>query len=458
MKSTMFKHLHTSLLSGVLAVVLPVAAAAQSPLDQYVKDGLESNLVLQQKNLSLQQAQHALQAARSYFFPTVSLLADYTSGDGGRSIAIPVGDMLNPVYATLNQMTQSDVFPQIENVEQNFFPKNFYDARVRTTLPIINTDIHINRSIQSQQVMLSQYEVEAYKRQLVLDIKTAYFNLLSADAAVEIYESAQMLMKKNVEINESLLKNGKALYADLIRSKSEAEKVKADLNMARNRKVNAQRYFNFLLNRDLDAEVALKDAFDDEVAVGVDTDSSAWCKREELQMMKTLYEINESSVKMYKLSRLPKVNAFLDLGTQAYNWQYNDDSRYYLVGVQMSVPIFQGFRNNLNIRQGNLEVKKTQQQIAVTEQQLELATALALNDLQTATQNYIAAQEQLRSAQSYFSLVEKGYREGVNSLIEFLDARNQLTSSQLQQAVRKFEWLAAQARVERETASYDFQN
>jgi outer membrane protein len=458
MKSLMFKHPVLSLRAAVVLVMISLSATAQTPLDRYVHEGLQSNLVLQQKNLSLQQAQHSLQAARSYFLPSVSLLADYTSGEGGRSIAIPVGDMLNPVYATLNQMTQSDAFPQIQNVEQNFFPKNFYDAKVRTTLPLINTDIVINQSIQSQQVMLKQYELEAYKRELVLDIKTAYFNLLSAETAVKIYESARGLVNKNVEINESLVRNGKALPANLIRAKSEAEKVKADLNMARNRKLNAHKYFNFLLNRELTSAVVLEDSFEDENLVVAAGDSSAWRSREELQMMKTVQSINESSVKMHKLSRLPKVNAFLDLGTQAYDWQYNNDSRYYLVGVQLSLPIFQGFRNNLNIRQGNLEVKKAQQQLTVTAQQLELATSVALSDHQTAAQNYIAAQEQLKSAQSYFTLIDKGYREGVNSLIEFLDARNQLTSSQLQQTVRKFEWLTAQARVERETASYHFRN
>ena len=100
---------------------------------------------------------------QSYFLPSVNLLADYTSGEGGRSIGIPVGDLLNPVYASLNQMTQSDAFPQVENVNQNFFPKNFYDARIRTSVPLINTDLYFNRTIQGQQVMLKQYELEAYK-------------------------------------------------------------------------------------------------------------------------------------------------------------------------------------------------------------------------------------------------------------------------------------------------------
>src|SRR5689334_4409749 len=211
---------------AIALTTLSTALTAQTVLDGYVSEGLKDNLVLQQKDITLQQAQQSLQIARSYFFPSVNLLGDYTSGEGGRSIAIPVGDLLNPVYASLNQLTQGDKFPQIENVNQNFFPHNFYDARVRTSLPLVNTDLYVNRSIQSQQVVLKQYEVELYKRQLVLDIKSAYFSYLAAVAAVKIYESGLGLVNKNVEVNESLLRNGKSLPANYLRSKSEAERVK----------------------------------------------------------------------------------------------------------------------------------------------------------------------------------------------------------------------------------------
>jgi outer membrane protein TolC len=363
---------------------------------------------------------------------------------------------LNPVYTSLNQVTQSDAFPHVENVKQNFFPKDFYDARVRTSVPLINTDLYVNRTIQSQQVMLKQYELDAYKRQLVLDIKTAYYSHVAAEAAVKIYKSALALVNKNVEINESLLRNGKSLPATVLRSRSEAERVKADLNSSRNQVRNARQYLNFLVNRDLDHEVNTSSSLEN---IAFLTDSSGMVtNREEIQMLRVQQAINESSLRMTRLSRLPKVNAFLDVGTQASGWKYNEDSRYYLVGVQFSVPIFQGFRNNINIRQNKLEIQKTEQQFNNTSRQLELAATHASNQLQTTIQNYQAAQEQLKSAQSYFHLIEKGYQEGVNSLIEFLDARNQFTNSQLQLNLRQLEVLTAQARVERETASYSFQN
>jgi outer membrane protein len=437
-------------------VMLSVAVNAQNTPDSYIQEGLKSNLVLQQKNLSWQQAQQSLQIARSYFLPSVNLLADYTSGEGGRSIAFPIGDLLNPVYASLNQITQSDAFPQIENVNENFFPKNQYDVRIRTSLPLINTDLYLNRSIQGQQVMMKQYELNMYRRQLVYDIKSAYFMYLGAVSASKIYESAMVLVRKNVEINESLVRNGKSLPANYLRSKSELERVKSELNSAQNRAANAKKYFNFLLNRDLDSDIHSNYSVLD--ATVQDTTSLGIERREELQMLKTATAINQSALRLNKLTRVPKVNAFLDLGSQASDWKVNDNARYYLIGVQLSMPLFQGFRTNATIRQSSLEIQKTQLSLVNTTEQLNLSATVAKNDLQTATQNYLASRDQLKSAQSYFHLVDTGYQQGVNSLIEFLDARNQFTASQLQQNLRLFEMLTAAAKLERETASYTLEN
>jgi outer membrane protein len=180
--------------------------------------------------------------------------------------------------------------------------------------------------------------------------------------------------------------------------------------------------------------------------------------REELAMLKTVQEINNTTISMHKMSRLPKVNAFLDLGSQAYNWEFDDQSRYYLAGLQLSLPIFQGFHTNQQISQTRLELKKSELNHHNTEAALQVQADASLNNLLNAQQNLFASREQLTSARSYFNLVEKGYQQGVNSQIEFIDARNQLTTAELQMNLRHFEMLVAQANLERQTSSYNLQN
>lgn len=442
--------------TGFFAISPGQHAYSQQPLEAYVEEGLKNNLVVSQKEISVKQAENALQVARTYFMPSVTFLGDYLSGRGGRSIDLPIGDLLNPVYASLNQLTSSDRFPMVENVRQDFFPYDQYDARVRTSIPVINTDLMLNRTIQQQQTGLREYEVQLYKRQLVYEIKSAYFNYLNSLEAVKIYESALELVSKNVELNESLVRNGSGLPANLMRSRSEFEKLKAELNSTQNLSQNAKRYFNFLLNRELDSEVNSDFRWNENRVL--ETDGTGQNEREEIHILRAAQQINTSSLRLNRLSRVPKVNAFLDLGSQAMGWEFNDQSRYFLAGVQVSFPLFQGFRTNLNIRNSELAIERLGTEIKHTENGLKLSRINAGNELATATRNYAAAKEQLRSAESYFKLIEKGFQQGVNSLIEFIDARNQLTTSQLQVNVAAFNMLTAEAKVEREAASYSLPN
>jgi outer membrane protein TolC len=64
--------------------------------------------------------------------------------------------------------------------------------------------------------------------------------------------------------------------------------------------------------------------------------------------------------------------------------------------------------------------------------------------------NYAASIKQLDAATAYNKLIETGYREGINTFIETIDARNQLTTASLQLVINKYQLLAALATYERE--------
>lgn len=118
----------------LLFLLAPALSRAQGTLDSLLRAGLDSNLGLRQQSIALERSFAALREARGLFLPSLSLLADYTYADGGRKIDIPVGDLMNPVYSTLNQLTQSNAFPQIANVSEQFLPNDFHDTRLRLLL------------------------------------------------------------------------------------------------------------------------------------------------------------------------------------------------------------------------------------------------------------------------------------------------------------------------------------
>jgi outer membrane protein len=428
----------------------------QTVLDNYISEGLKNNIVLQQKKIGLDKALLTLKIANGMFAPTVGLQGNYTSGNGGRNISIPVGDMLNPVYATLNQLTDSDRFPQIENVNQNFLPNNFYDIKVRASVPLINTDLIYNKKIQQQQVVLQEFEQEIYKRELIRNIKVAYFNYLSAIEAVNIYESAGTRAAESKRVNESLLANGRGLQAYILRSQSEIDNIQAQITDAKKQADNAKLYFNFLLNRGSEESIVQESPDRDFAsAVAIIHTEVSFQEREELKQLREAVSMQQNALKMNKLFWSPKLSGFADLGSQYEDWKFSDQSRYYLFGFQVDVPLFAGFTNRHKINRAQLDVKNSELNHSLVTQQLNMSAHVSRNAVETAYQSYQSALKQLEAAQSYQRLIEKGYREGVNTFIESIDARNQLTGAQLLVTINQYRVLIAEANYERETASYE---
>ena len=332
--------------TAVVIGLFLIAASAQSQpvLVGYIKKGLTNNVVLKDKKVSLQKSMVALKKAKSLFEPTTWFEGTYNVAKGGRTIDIPVGDLVNPVYQTLNQLTGSSNFKSISNTSEQLLPDNFYDVRINTTMPIINTDIKYNRTIKEQQTQLQQNEIEQYKRELVLHIKVAYYNYLMATKAIIIYQNALQVVNQNLRTNQSLLANGKGLYAYVSRSQSEVQTVESQLQDAQNQQKNAQAYFNFLLNKELTNSIATNKETPSPTLAQIPASQDV-TQREELKGLNIAREINGQAIKMNKAFATPRLNAFLDFASQARDFRVDSKSFFYFGGVQLQIPIYTGKRN-----------------------------------------------------------------------------------------------------------------
>ena len=441
----------------ILGVGLPGNLGAQTTLQQYIEEGLANNLVMKQKNIGLQQGLQALKEAGSWFYPSAGFTGDYTWAEGGRTIALPVGDLLNPVYSTLNQLTHSAKFPTIANSEFQLLPQNFYDARIRVAYPVLNTDLYYNYRIKKGEIRLAEYEIEIYRQELIREIETAYYNFCLATDAEKIYESAMMLVNRNLRVNQSLVRNGKGLPANVLRAESETEVITSKLREAENQQKNARAWFNFLLNRPLSDSVYYEvQPLPDDLTNALSADPSTG-NRSELKEIGTAITIRHSELSMNRSFAVPRVNTFIDLGSQASAWAFDSKSRYFMAGFRVTVPVFEGFRNRTKISRTRLDLEDLAIRMENTSRQIKVAADVARNNLNTAMVNLGSSEKQDQSARAYFNLVEKGYTEGINSLLEFMDARNQFTASEIQVKLNRYKVLSAFSDLKRQTASSTLQ-
>jgi len=434
---------------------LGVSVHAQTRLDTYIQMGLENNEVIKQQNFDINKSMYALQEARALFYPTVSLNANYTRADGGRTIDIPIGDLLNPVYGSLNQITNSNAFPTLQNQSVLLNPDNFYDAKIHTTMPLLNFEIIYNKRIRSQQASLQKIELEIYQRELVKDIKIAYYKYLQSLEGVTIYEQALTLVKENQRVNQALYKNDKINRTAVLRSDNEVLRIEANLETAKQSSNNAKAYFNFLINRKLDTEIEADTH--NETLPGLMPEENTK-NREELKKLDLVQELNGNVSKLTQSYWFPKLSGFADMGFQDFDFEVNKQSRYYLAGLSLEWNIFSGNKNKYKLRQVEEDGKKIASQKDNAEQKLLLQYEVAQNNLKAALKQFDAEKDQKEAAKKYNDDITKLYKEGQAIYIELLDAQNQWVNAQLSTNVSLYNSWIAFAELERANATFTFKN
>lgn len=441
----------TCILLIPLSLLVGNSLMAQGILKEYIELGIENNLVLKEKNISIEKSILALQDAKSYFLPAVEFGVTYNLAKGGRTINFPVGDLLNEAYSTLNELTQSSQFPQLDNVNVNFLANNFYDARFRVSMPLINPDLSYQKNIREKQIQATEYDLAIYKAALIQDIKQAYYDYCTAHTAIEVIASSKELVEQNLKDNESLLKNGTGLHASVLRAESEVENINALMIEAVNREKNAIYYLNFLLNRPLESPLIFEEQAPDWELINTLTQEENLTLRPELLQISTYQAIQETQLKASQNFWIPRLNTFADLGSQGFNFDFSSqNSAYVFFGLNLSIPVFQGGRNRNQIQRSQLELENISIQEKLLENKLNLDLKHAKNQLKTSEASYRSAEKKTESSSAYLRLVDRGFKEGTNSLIEFIDARNQYTQAALQKTINAYALLKAQATLERQ--------
>lgn len=415
-------------------------ASAQSSstiLEAYIRDGLTSNLALQQQNLDLQNNLEAIRQSKALFYPTVQFNANYTRAAGGRRIDFPIGDLLNPVYSTLNQITQTNQFPTLENQQIQFLPDNFQETKVKFSYPLYNSDLKYNREIQNFLYQSKEAQGNAYEHELRYQITDAYLQYLQALEAEKIWQNAKTVLGELRRFNESLVKNNVATKDIVATADYELSKVDDEIFKLQSGQNTARAYFNFLINKDLQSPVTvdsallrrlLAEAYQPQALI-----EQALAQRQEFNALRAGQNAAELEVRRNAANeRLPDFYLGGEVGFQGFGYNLGKDQAYVLAQVGLSYDLFDKGMRKSKTQQAKIEAEKVRNQYTQVQQQIALQVTQAWNAYEAAQHHYQTSQKGLQAAESSFRIVNNKYRASQALLIEYLDAQNRVTTAQLQ--------------------------
>lgn len=451
-------NIKTTITLLLILSLIPNASKGQSAfLDNYIQEGLTSNLQLQQEQLNYERAVQNLKLAQSLFLPQISANANYTLADGGRRINFPVGDLLNPVYSTLNTLTGSNAFPQIPNVNEQFLPNNFHDTKLRVIQPLFNPEIYFNYKAQKELISVQDAQKRAYENELKYNITAAYYQYLQSEESITIYIKTRELLTELLKLNQRLVANDKATKDVALNAAYELDKIEFQLAQAVKNNEVAKSFFNFLINRDLsspiDKDSTIRTSLTAKTALSELTET-ALRQRQEIRQLQGALDANGQVISLAKgNSYLPKINAVGDLGYQGFKYKFNNDQQYWLAQFSLSWDLFKGGEKRAKVQQAKLDYQVTENRLEQLKKQIELQVIQSYYGLEATHQSYRAAQSGIRNAEKSFQIIRTKYFEGQALLIEYMDAQNKLTTARLAETIGAYEVLISEAALHRTIAN-----
>ncbi len=433
-------------------------SSSSAILDRYIEEGLAGNLLLKQEKLEVSKALQSLRQARALFYPQVTFSPTYSVAFGGRRLAFPVGDMLNPAYTALNELTGSDRFPtDIQNVNELLAPHNFHDTKVSFQYSLYNPEIKYNYLIQNSLLSAAEARFDVVAAEIRYAVAEAYYGYLKALKIQEIYKASRATLVELVRLNSRLADNNvvtkdAVLSAEYELSSADREGVEAEKNVS-----IAKAYFNFLLNRDLEEEIAAdtlvgKSPF----TLSGQSDlqqliSLSLTGRPELKQLDySLLAAKQGRQLQEKAAALPSLFIGGNAGFQGYGYRFKDQE-YLVAQLGLRWDLFKGYEKKARISQAHIQEDMLRIRQTEASRRIMLEVTQAYYALRASEEGLKMAGASAEKARAYYVVVDSRYRNQNVLLLEYIKAANDWQAARVQQVLARYEFLTRQAHLERVT-------
>lgn len=429
--------------------------ALHAIIDDYVREGLTSNLALQGAGLEIEKTEAALAAARARFLPEAVLLGRYTRAEGGREISLPLSAAFNPVYATLNELLidsgRPARFGMIEDPRFLLQREREQDTRLSIRQPLFAPALPAALRAARANLSASEFARQSLAQSLRRDITIGYLQWLQLEQALRVLTASQALLDENLRVTRSLFANGVITRDQVLRAEAESLALNQQQIEAQANARQLRAYVNFLLNRALDASLVTADANTATREVTEDLEAlrdTALSQRPELAELRSATTAVQAQRDLARAQRLPTIALAVDGGSQGERYEFGRGNNYATLSLLLNWTLFDGGARSAEERVARL----TERQFGLRQEQLRQTIAL---EVQQALDTLLASEAATRTgtartaaAQAAFTIAARKRDAGVISQVEFLDARTTLTSAELELNRLRFAVLIRQAELD----------
>jgi outer membrane protein len=324
-----------------------------------------------------------------------------------------------------------------------------YHAGAGLDLSQLITDFgHTNNLVASSklQAKAAEQNAQATREDIVLAADLAFYNALEAQATLEI-------AKSTVNARQAVSDQVDSLTANNLKSTLDQSFAQVNLSQAKMLDLNSQNQFdaamanfNDVLGTTGDRSYHLLDDSSLPPSPAPTADAVialALQQRPDLLALKLNHEADVRFSRAQHELLLPTISGLGIVGvTPVGSSTYFTQNWYGAAGVNVSVPIFNGFKFHAEAAEAGLHAQASDEQSRVLANRIARDVRTAWLTANSAQQMMSVTAELVKEANTALDLADTRYRLGLSSIVELSQAQLQQTQAQIADANARFEYEA----------------
>lgn len=453
-------------------------------LDQALQIALSENVSVKVADHEIQRNEYAKKGTYASLFPQINATGSYqrtikkqvmymdsdSDSEGGAAGGMLGG--LMPYFQRIEELSAAAGMGPVEmdNTTESSSNGGFsvgrwntYNGGISASMPLVNAQLWKSIKISGEAVDLAVEKARSSRLDMVTQVKQAYYAVLFAKEAFDVYKSVYENAVENFSNTEKKYKVQKVSELEYTRAKVNVVNAIPNVYNAENSVILALWQLKAVMGVDLDRNIDVAGSLHDYSETMFrdihDHDSLSLDRNTTMRQLAIQAEQLANTVRLQKYAYIPTLAASFsysmiamtnDFKFSEYNW-----TPYSYVGVSLNIPIFSGGKRLNDVRQARVQQTELNLQRVDTERQLKIAIRQYLNTMETNMDTYNSSREAVCLAQKAYDITARSYDVGKSTLTDLNDSQLALTQSKLAVSQSIYNFVVAKSNLEK-TIGYDF--
>ena len=385
-----------------------IQAQEMLTLSQCLQMALDNNLSLQKSRNEIAKGKYSISENQAKLLPQINAVAQ-----------------LNDNFTPPVSVTDGSAYGKPYNVTKTL--QYNASAGLQLQMPLYNQMVYTAIDIAKIADQLNKLSYEKAREDLIIQTAKMYYMAQNTSEQIRLVNDNIRRLEELRDITQAFYDNQMSLEVDLKRVNLNIENLTVQRDNAAAMLEQQYTMLKYVIDYPADKNIKVTDVDPNQIetvkADGLNVNLY------ELQLLQQKKELTQKQVKLAKDGYLPSVSLTGSLMYSAFtdkieHWIHSGDSNHWYgsngLGIQLRVPVFDGFEKRSKIRKAKVEAESARIGYEDALKGMQANYVNAVSEVNNSQRNYKKQLDNYVLAQDVYNVTADQYKEGVTSMTAVL--------------------------------------